>query len=131
MLNNEDLFIDTKKVENGNWEVFVKHIPTGLNWSCSNSKIQKENLDDCKEYISDMLIFYKFCKKREMHWYNDELTFLLDNEDINEFVDLIGYDCFCEGDIKVTLVGYHIGFDLIPFCEYVGIEPELILERED
>ena len=72
----------------------------------------------------------KFCKKREMHWYNNELTFLLDNEDINEFVDLIGYDCFCEGDIKVTLAGYHIGFDLIPFCEYVGIEPELILERE-
>ena len=86
---------------------------------------------DIDNGINDMLMFYKFCKKREMHWHNDELTFLLDNEDINEFVDLIGYDCFCEGDIYVVLAGYHIGFDLIPFCEYVGIEPELILERED
>ena len=130
MLNNEELFIDTKKIKNGSWDVFVKHIPTGLNYSYSDSKIQKENLNTCKEVVEDMLKFYNFCTKREMSWNDGELVFLLDNEDINEFIDLVGENYFCEGDIKVTLMGYYIGFDLIPFCEWLNIEPEILLKKE-
>lgn len=131
MIDNTELLIDTKKLENEIWEVSVRHIETGLSTSCSRYSSQIKNLESCKRQIEEMLVFYRFWEDREKSWWSDELTVWLPFYKIEDFVSLIGEDYFCEGDIQVVIMGEYIAFDLVPYCEYLCIDAELLLKKEN
>jgi len=60
---------------------------------------------------------------------NKELICWINFSDLKQFTDIVGYNYFCEGDIKVILLDNCIAFDIIDLLEYIGIEPEILCEK--
>jgi hypothetical protein len=77
------------------------------------------------------LELYKFCQNKEMDWRDEELVIWLNFYDLDEFTKLIGYDYFSDGGIEANFQYDNLAFDLVPICEYWGIEPTHILNKED
>ena len=87
------------------------------------------------------LELFKFTKDNniENHWYirrddfgNDEsseIIYFLYFYQLEDFMKLIkGMDT--DGPLKCNLMDGYIGFDILPICEYYGIDPENVFEKE-
>lgn len=77
------------------------------------------------------LELYKFLEEKEYCWRGRELVVWLFLFDLENFTKMVGVGYFLEdGDgLSVNLQGDRVAFDLVPICEYYGIEPENILAR--
>jgi hypothetical protein len=74
------------------------------------------------------LELYKITNDCELEWNGEELICWMDYFDIREFTKMI--DKFLEDDgYDVNLRLYDIAFDLVPICDYYGINPENILKK--
>jgi hypothetical protein len=76
------------------------------------------------------LQLYEFCQDKEMHWSDEQLILFVKCFDISELLDLFEYSFFDER-FDVTLIYEGIALDIVPICEYYGIEPTHILKKEN
>lgn len=65
----------------------------------------------------------------EIKWYDEELIIWPSFSDMDEFVKIVGYSFFSNGRFEVILKYDGLAFDLVPVCEYLGIEPTHILSK--
>lgn len=81
------------------------------------------------------LDLYRFIKENdvEISWYgDDQLTAWLCHYQLMMFCELIGDGILDEGGIEVRLQQRGtIALNLVPICEYHGIDPERILPKTD
>ncbi|ERK31786.1 amino acid/peptide transporter [Clostridium intestinale URNW] len=71
----------------------------------------------------------EFCKDKEIDWRSDELVIWIHYYDLDDFTEIMGFDYMSEGGIKVDLQYSQVAINLVPICEYLGIEPTDILEK--
>lgn len=83
------------------------------------------------------LDLYKFINNRrhDIAWRGDSLVMWMDSVYLEEFTDLIfGYlvSKLADGGFEVRLKQHGIiAFDLVPICEFYGIEAENIVDKEE
>lgn len=77
--------------------------------------------------ILDLILFLK---DKEYRIDNDEtIVVWLDFTDISEFTEIIGYDEFCEGEQKVTLLYDSIALNLCDFIDGMEEDAEYIVNK--
>lgn len=79
------------------------------------------------------LQLYKFIQENgiEIDWHGKQLIIWIDFRSLEEFTKLLDYNYLADGGMEVALMQDGIAFDLVPLCEYFGIEPMNILGRGD
>lgn len=79
------------------------------------------------------LDLYKFVQENsiELRWDDDILSTWIPHYCLEDFTGIIG-SSLDEGGVKATLLrnGF-IWVDLVPICNYFGVEPERIFPMED
>jgi hypothetical protein len=79
----------------------------------------------------DLYRFLHETAEAEMRWYGDQLSCWISHWHIKEFCDLVGPGVLDEGGIECRLLNRgDIWLDLVPICEYHGIDPERILSKD-
>jgi hypothetical protein len=97
--------------------------------------------EDTNMYISINelleLKLYKFIHENnfKISWAEERLLVSMRFSDINNFVNIMGSDCFGNGSwLKIGMPAYlyfnEIDVDLIPICKRLNINPENILKKE-
>jgi len=77
------------------------------------------------------LALYKFLQDVEHDWRDDELVAWIEGYRLKEFTDMFPYSYFADGPMPVSLCfDVSIVLDLVPICEYFGIEPTDILKKQ-
>jgi hypothetical protein len=78
------------------------------------------------------LDLYKFCNENEMDWRGEKLIMWIYPSDIQELVDLIGYQSLSEGGLEVVICGTgQIAMEVNEICEWFDIDPERIYAKEE
>lgn len=79
------------------------------------------------------LKLYKFIEENELEiaWRGKELVLWVNFYALEDFAKLIGSGYLCECGTDVNLQESCIALDIVDLCEYFGIEPTDILEKED
>jgi len=80
-----------------------------------------------------ILLFYKWILETntEVSWSQDILAARIYPHELKYFSDMVDKS-LGEGGIEcVLLSGGIIGIDLVPICEYFGIDPEHILKKNN
>ena len=77
------------------------------------------------------LDLYKFITEKnvEYHWYEDKEVFMcLYVFELENFMELLSkiYGIFDDGGIKIILNNGYVSIDMMPICEYCGIDPEKV-----
>lgn len=72
---------------------------------------------------------------REMRWINNDkelIVFLysFDMEDFTELVEDVAPDFTTDGGWNIVMSGTHYCVTISELCEYIGMNPELILTKE-
>jgi len=68
--------------------------------------------------------------KTEIAWRQEMLLAWVYPHDLKEFAEMV-LNALSEGGVEfVLLTGGSIGIDLVPICDYFGIDPEDILKKE-
>lgn len=79
------------------------------------------------------LELYKYIEELEpeIRWHNDKLLIFLYYFQIEDFMEVAGEPgMFDDSGVEAHLKSDYMVIDLVPFCEYYGIDPENILAKE-
>ena len=77
------------------------------------------------------LDLYKFCNENELDWRGDKLVMWIYPSDIEDLVNLIGYNALSEGGLEARILGTgHVAIELNDICEWFDIDPERIYPKE-
>ena len=79
----------------------------------------------------NLIKLYKFLTEEaaELRWEGKELLIWLYHFHVEDFIELIGEGCLDEGGLDCKLQGNYLAFDIVPICQYHGINPIEILEK--